>query len=154
MKIKTFLLLGLLLAVASCTKSSSYSSTIDFSNNQWQKKDPQLFDFTIEDDSKLYDMVFSISHVYDYQFASIPLSFTWIKPDGTTETIPLDFKIKDKNGKDLGECAGDICDLNYPLKENVKLQKGKHQIKVSHSFQFDYLPNIINIGFKVIKLNK
>ena len=152
MKIKILLLFGLLVLVASCNTSSVYKKDYEFDKNQWQKSDAKTFDFTIDDDAKLYDITFSLSHVFDYQFASIPLSFKWIKPDGTSDVISIDLKMKDENGKELGECAIDVCDLKHIIDSKVKLQKGKHQIIVSHTFDYDYLPNIIHIGLEVIKL--
>lgn len=149
MKIKSFLLVGLLLIVASCNQSSIYSKNYDFPSNQWHKNNTNEFAFTIENDTQLYDITFSLSHVYGYQFNSLPLSFKWVKPDGTTETIPVDFKIKDEKGNELGDCSGDICDLHYVLASKVKLTKGGHKIFAMHSFQFEYIPNIIHIGMDV-----
>ncbi len=151
MRIKYFFLASLFLIIVSCNNSSVYNEGHEFPKNQWQKKDPKTFDFTIEDDALLYDVNFLLSYVYDYQFASAPLSFKWTKPDGTSEVIPVDFKFKDENGKELGDCAGDICDLKHTLISKTLLQKGEHQITVSHSFHFDYLPNIIHIGLDVSK---
>lgn len=148
MKLK-IILLGLLFAMVSCNTNSIYSNSESFTNNQWQKSSAQVFGFNVEDDTKLYDITFLLSHVYDYQFASAPLSFEWIKPDGTSEIIPLEFKFKDENGKELGDCSGDICDVNQVLLSKTKLPKGENKIVVTHAFEFDYLPNIIQIGLDV-----
>lgn len=149
MKPKQLLLIGLLLIVASCTNSSIYSEDKNFPDNQWHKNNASTFEFNIDDDTKPYDVIFSLSHVYGYQFDSIPLSFKWVQPDGTSETIPLDLKIKDEKGNELGDCVGDICDLQHPLFSQKKFTKGKHRIIASHSFEYDYLPNIIHIGINV-----
>lgn len=149
MKLKSLLLVGLLLIVASCNQSSIFSKDYDFPGNQWHKNNTNEFTFTVEDDAPLYDITFSLSHVYDFQFDSLPLSFKWVKPDGTTEIIPLDLKIKDEKGNQLADCSGDICDLQYVLASKVKLAKGKHRIFATHSFQYDYIPNIIHIGLDV-----
>lgn len=151
MKIKYFLIAGLFLMMISCGNSSVYNEGHDFPKNQWPKKSTNSFVFTIDDEASLYDVTFNLSHVYDYQFASAPLLFKWIKPDGSSENIRVDFKFKDKNGKELGDCAGDICDLKHTLTSQTKLLKGEHQITVTHSFNFDYLPNIIHIGLDVSK---
>lgn len=151
MKIKYFLLASLFLMMTSCNNSSVYNEGYDFPKNQWEKKSSNTFVFTIDDDASLYDVTFILSHVYDYQFPSAPLSFKWSKPDGTSEIIPVDFKFKDENGKELGDCSGDICDLKHLLASKAKLLKGEHQITVTHSFHFDYLPNIIHIGLDVSK---
>lgn len=151
MKIKYFFLASLFFIMTSCNNSSVYNEGHDFPKNQWLKKNSNSFVFTIDDDASLYDVTFNLSHVYDYQFASAPLSFKWTKPDGSSEVIPVDFKFKDENGKELGDCAGDICDLKHTLASKAKLLKGEHQITITHSFHFDYLPNIIHIGLDVSK---
>lgn len=148
MKLK-IILLGLLFTMVSCNTNSIYNQSESFTNNQWPKSSSNAFVFNVEDDTKLYDITFSLSHVYDYQFKSAPLSFKWIKPDGTSEIIPLEFQFKDENGKELGDCSGDICDVTHLLLSKTKLPKGENQIIVMHSFQFDYLPNIIQIGIDV-----
>lgn len=151
MKLQPLIIFVLLLFTVSCNNSSVYNESHDFENNQWKKNDPKTFEFTLDQDNQAYDIVFKLSHVYGYQFESVPLTFRWIQPDGTVKEIPVDFRMKDKSGQELGDCSGDICDLSYQLSGNVVLPKGKHQIVAAHSFQFDYLPNIIHIALDVSK---
>ncbi len=150
MKKNIFTLFGLFFLIVSCNKSEVYSKFDDgFPENRWQEKDAKTYDFTIDDDSKLYNITFRFSHVYDYQFNSIPVNFTIVNPNGETEKKQIDLKIKDASGKELAECSGDFCDLNYKLEENSKLLKGNYKIIVSHSFEGPYLPNVLGVGLKV-----
>lgn len=153
MKTKALLLLGLIWLVSSCDNGSIFKRKLSFSKNQWPKTSTNAFIVEITDDSKNYDVTFLLWHVYDYQFDTIPLSFTWIKPDGSKEVIPVSLAIKDKNGKELGECAGDICDLKKVILSDVQLPKGTNEIIVQHTFNHDYLPNIIQIGMDVSTTN-
>lgn len=118
-------------------------------NQRWQASDKKIYEFDIEDENQLYNIVFQFSHVYGYQFASIPLMVYIESPDGKTEELKIDVPIKDDSGKDLAECAGDVCDLKYRIKEKTKLQKGIHKVTISHSFEGPYLPNVIGIGLNV-----
>lgn len=148
MKTKTLLLLSLFTILISC-KQSEYNKFVDFGEeNRWQKSDVKTFEFDLTDDSQ-YNLIFRFSHVYDYQFASVPINFSIEKPNGEKENFSINLAIKDSNGKELGECAGDVCDLNYKIKEKTKLLKGKYKVMVSHSFEGSYLPNVIGIGLKV-----
>lgn len=148
------------LTLVSCSKHNEYSEFVDFgTENRWQKSDVKTFEFDISDakvfdvdvtdDNQLYTMTFLFSHVYDYQFASIPINFTIENPAGETENFSVDLAIKDSNGEELAECAGDICDLNYTIKEKTKLQKGIYKVTISHSFEGPYLPNVLGIGLNV-----
>ena len=150
MKTKTLLLLSLFTILISCSKQNQFSQFDTFGEeNRWQKSDAKTFEFDITDDAQLYNLVFRFSHVYGYQFASIPLNVVIESPDGKKEELKIDVSIKDDSGKDLGECAGDICDLNYKIEEKIKLQKGNYKITFSHSFEGPYLPNVIGIGLNV-----
>ena len=155
MKTKIVLLLSFFTILVSCSKQGNFNQFETFGDeNRWQKSDVKTFEFDITDDSQLYNLTFRFSHVYDYQFATVPLNFTIENPVGEKINHNIDFAIKDDNGKELGECAGDVCDLNYKIEENVKLQKGKYKVTFSHSFNGPYLPNVIGIGLKVDSVKK
>lgn len=149
MKTKSLLLLSLFTILISCSKKNGYNEFVTFGEeNRWQKLDVKTFEFDLTDEAQ-YNLTFRFSHVYDYQFASVPINFSIEKPNGEKENFSIDVAIKDSDGKDLGECAGDVCDLNYKIKEKTKLIKGKYTVTISHSFSGPYLPNVIGIGLKV-----
>jgi len=151
MKTKITFLCFLLLSLMSCLKDGGlYRNFQDFpENHQWKKSDAKSFDFTIDNDTQLYDITFKFSHVYDYQFNSVPIDFVMENPDGTKEKFSIDLKIKDPSGKQLADCSGDVCDLSYTLKEGVALSKGTYKITTSNSFKGSYLPNVIGVGLEV-----
>ena len=149
MKTKTILLLSLFTVLISCSKQNGYNEFVTFGEeNRWKKPDVKTFEFDLTNDAQ-YNLTFRFSHVYDYQFASVPINFNIEKPNGEKENFSIDIAVKDSDGKELGECAGDVCDLNYKFKEKTKLIKGKYKVAISHSFNGPYLPNVIGIGLKV-----
>ncbi|MEO5775880.1 MAG: hypothetical protein ABIQ27_03185 [Flavobacterium sp.] len=150
MKTKLLFLLSLFTVLISCSEQSQFNQFVDFgAENRWQKPDVKTFEFDVTDDSHLYNLIFKFSHVYDYQFDTVPINFTIENPAGEKENFSVDLMIKDSAGKELAECAGDVCDLKYSIKEKTKLQKGKYKVTISHSFEGPYLPNVIGIGLNV-----
>lgn len=151
MKTKNLLTIALFFILISCNSSSTFSQFDKMGeDNHWGKSDIKTYEFEIKEDSKFYNVVFEFSHVYDYQFATVPIQFVIESPDGKKETLAIDLAIKDANGKEIGECAGDVCDLDYQIKEKTKLANGTYKIKISHNFKgAPYLPNVIGIGLKV-----
>ncbi|MGL2965212.1 hypothetical protein [Flavobacterium sp. XGLA_31] len=151
MKSKLLVLLFFFSLFLSCSQQGHYSVFDTFGeDNRWNQTDTKTFDFEITDESKPYDITFKFSHVYDYQFASVPLTFVIESPNGQKETLPVDLKIKDASGKQLADCSGDVCDLVYPIKKKTKLTKGIYKITVSHRFKgAPFLPNVIGIGLNV-----
>jgi len=155
MKKNIFVLFGLFFVVISCNKLEVYNQFDDgFAENRWQATDVKTYNFTIDDDTKLYNLTFRFSHIYDYQFNSIPINFTIVNPKGETQNKEIDLQIKDASGKEMGECSGDFCDLKYKLEEMMKLEKGNYKVIVSHSFEGPYLPNVLGVGLKVEKVKK
>lgn len=150
MKPKILLLLLVITISISCSKQSQFSQFVEFgTENRWQKTDAKTFEFEITDETTLYNLTFKFSHVFDYQFATVPIHFTIENPAGEKENLSVDLAIKDSSGKELSECAGDVCDLKYQIKEKTQLQKGKYKVTFSHSFEGPYLPNVIGIGLNV-----
>jgi gliding motility-associated lipoprotein GldH len=150
MRAKALIFLVTLTLLFSCNETKIFSKFDgDFPNNRWEKTNQKAYSFSINDEAKLYDIVFRFSHVYDYQFASVPITIQITDPTGKKEKLEIDLKIKDDSGKQLAECAGDICDLKFKIKEAVKLSKGNYTIAISHTFNGPYLPNVLGIGLNV-----
>ena len=150
MKAKITLLFAALTLFVSCDKSKLFSEFNTFGeSNRWQKTDVEVYEFAVEDDSQQYDLTFRFSHVYDYQFDSVPINFTIEKPNGEKENFSIDLAIKDSSGKEIAECAGDVCDLKFKIKEKIKLEKGNYKVTISQNFNGPYLPNVIGIGLDV-----
>lgn len=157
MKAKIILLLFTTTVLFSCSEKGIYNKFIEFpENHRWFKSDKKTFNFTIADDTKLYDVVFKFSHVYDYQFDSVPIRIDITNPSGESEFHTIDFNIKDSSGKPLADCSGDVCDMTMKIIEKSKLTKGMYKIEIYHDFKNSYLPNVIGIGLEVdsIKDNK
>lgn len=148
MQARTLILLCFF-TLTSCSKHQFSEFDYFDEDNRWQQTDAKTFEFEIPDDSKSYNVIFRFSHIYDYQFASIPINFNIENPNGTNENFTINLAIKDAQGRQLADCSGDDCDLNYTLKQNAKLTKGKYKVTISHKFPVPYLPNLIGIGLYV-----
>ena len=154
MKTKLLLILFTLFGLTSCNKNSVYSTFYkNNENNRWLKSDAKTFEFAIDDESQLYDIIFNFSHVYDYQFSTVPINFVIENATGNKENFTIDLMIKNKSGKQIADCSGDICDLKLKIKEKYKLEKGNYKVIISTSFKGDYLPNVIGVGLEIKKSN-
>jgi gliding motility-associated lipoprotein GldH len=151
MTLKTPLLFLTLILFTSCNDKTVFSDdTSDFTANQWMKNDVKTFTFSNET-TQNFNLSVNISHVYDYQFDKIPLGVGITNPEGATDVVFFDLILKDNQGKDLGDCLGDICDLQQIFKKNYTLGKGKYTFTVFHKFEHPYVPNISNLGITVEK---
>lgn len=150
MKISKVIALLFLIVLASCNGNKVYDQfETDFDDNRWPKTDIRTYDFEITQGATNYNMALHFSHVYGYQFPSVPLTVTIENPDKTITTKNINLEITDENGKDRGDCAGDICDLYTNVFENQPLPVGKYKVTISHQFQGEFLPNILGLGIEV-----
>ena len=141
---KKFVFLLPLLLLFSCNKTTLFTKTLDdFSDNRWQKSDVKVFDFDIKKDVEGADIKLTFSHTFDPQYEKVPLELTIEHPDGTKDNMFLNFQLKDGSGDLMSDCAGDICDLEMSLKEDMKMPAGKYRVKIENKFDGEYLPNVL-----------
>ncbi|NHN27555.1 gliding motility lipoprotein GldH [Flavobacterium jejuense] len=150
MKFK-YCLLGVFCIFLSCDKNRIYKEfDSNLENNRWNSNDSKEFSFVMKKE-EIVDVILHLGHIYDFQFASIPLQMAITYPDGHTELIPINLKLKNEEGKDLADCSGDICDLYYTVKNKVPLEKGNYLIVITNKFNGAYLPNILGVGIQINK---
>lgn len=144
---KKVLLLFLVFTAISCKKTTVVREVQnDFSDKQWQATDVRKFEFKIKKDIELADISLMLSHVYEPQYTSVPVSVTIESPGGAKENFYMNLQLKDEEGNDLSECAGDVCDLYTSIKQGIKLTKGDYKITVENKFAYAYLANVLALG--------
>jgi gliding motility-associated lipoprotein GldH len=148
MKAKIIAMLAILFTLNSCDKSKVYSGfDKDFPDNRWMKSDVRIYNFSIEEKGR-YVIDFDFSHIYDYQFETVPITTDLLFPAGIHAFNKVNLQIK-SDGKEVGDCSGDYCDLSATIYPAHTYEPGKYSLKVSHRFQGEYLPNVLGIGITV-----
>ena len=138
------------LTLVSCRETILYHENAkDFKDHRWMASDVKSFEFELEREINAGDIVIALSHVHDPQFTSIPIDAVITHPTGKKESIAVTLELKDKEGNDLSECLGDVCDLYTPLKDNVQMSKGKYRVDLYNRFPNIYLPNAVSVGISV-----
>lgn len=149
MKLYKQIVLLAFFVLLSCDKLAVYQKMdAEFEHNRWFKNDSKIHSINIEEESS-FTLFFDFSHVYNFQFSEIPIQFKIEYPDGTLSVEKIKLAIKDENGKDKGECMGDVCDLRQAVFTDKILKKGNYTISVSHQFNGEYLPNVIGVGLRM-----
>lgn len=151
MKIKLVIFLFATLAFVSCNERKVYSEmNKNFPENRWQKSDAKEFEFTIDQEARNYNVDVHFAYLSDFQVNPVPLSITIIHPDLSEEKREVNIVVKDKDGKETGDCGGDYCDNREVIFENKALAKGVYKVKIQHVFNGAYLPNVNGVGIEVI----
>lgn len=151
MKYYFFLIFGLCVFCFSCDRSTVFKTDFkSFKSNRWFVEDELLFEVEMEKEGE-YNVVLFLSHVYGIDCDELPIILKIIDPNGDKIEQKVGVKLKNKKGTDLGECLGDICDLEVVLKKKVKFFKGKYFFKIKNDYIRNYLPNVIGVGMGVKK---
>ncbi|CAM4300403.1 gliding motility lipoprotein GldH family protein [Flavobacterium terrigena] len=141
---KAAVLLFVMLTTLSCDKKQVYR---DFENEiesqRWAEKDVKTHTFKILEAGKNYNIFIEISHVINSEMSEFPVNFEISKPDGSIEKEEVLVNFKNT------ECLGDVCDVKFLVKDNVRLNKGKYTVKFSPKSKFGFVPNIIGVGLSV-----
>ncbi|MFD2907989.1 hypothetical protein ACFSX9_04500 [Flavobacterium ardleyense] len=133
-----------------CNTNEIYNSfDRDFEDNRWAITNERVSEYTNTNRDAKVLLKLHFGHIYGYQFESIPLEVVIISPSGKTEIIPVDLKLKDAAGKELGDCSGDICDVYFQIKPNFKPEIGKYTFRIKNNFNGPYLPNVLGIGISI-----
>lgn len=145
------LLLLLILAFlsSSCNKNTLYSGMHrNLSDNRWIEGKGEIFEFTVEEDIQA-SIIVKFSHVYEPQYNKVPITVNIKRPDGQEEILNAEMVLKDASGKDISDCLGDICDLDYTVSENYSFTKGAYTITVTNRIDGLYLPNVLAVGLEI-----
>ena len=147
---KNYLLLVLIIFLSACSKEEpGVFKKNDFENNRWYKTQSLNLIYNNEE-PKSIDLDFSLGYVYGSQFAEIPLEVYITNPLHQIDKIPVIIYLFDKNRNELGNCLGDLCDINQKILQNYNFSEpGKYKIQVLNTFSYEFLPNVNSIELKI-----
>ena len=95
-------------------------------------------------------MALGWTNLSDFVINPVPITVKILHPDNSEETKKINIVVKDKDGKETGDCGGDYCDIRESIFKNEALEKGNYKITIQQNFDGPYLPNVNGIGIEVI----
>jgi gliding motility-associated lipoprotein GldH len=151
-KIVVFGFAALMLLLVSCDPARVYEQNIDIPNSNWQIENAPVFEFEIQDTTKVYDIYFNVRYNLQYDFYNLYLRHQLVAPDSSEVSSKLhEIMLMDsKTGKPLGKGSSDTFDLQALALTDVKFNKaGKYSLKLTQYMRRDPLPHILAIGIRV-----
>lgn len=152
----TMLLMLMILAFASCKKTSTiYSKYYYFEKEEWSSKDTAKFRVDIIDTLSLCDVNLKIRHGELYPYSNLYVFLTTVYPDKSQKTDTIECILANSKGEWYGSGLGDMYDITLPIKKNVRFAKsGVYQFYFVQAMRQDPLPNISEFGFEIIRVSK
>lgn len=118
-----------------------------FPTYSWQHGQEILFTPTIEDISKSYELALGVRHLYGFPLDKITVTIKTISPSGKESTKDYELAIKDSENNYISKCAGDICDLETIVENNIKYEEpGKYKYLITHTVQANKIPGVMELG--------
>jgi gliding motility-associated lipoprotein GldH len=136
----------------SCNRGIFYEKHIDNERITWNRFDTKVFTFDITNVSATYDFYIAIRHHSEVPFNQVTLEFTMYTPSGGTRTIEHKIRLRDREGKLLGNGMGDLWDVEYPARMDFQFtEPGPCRVEISSTMSQADLPGIMQVGLIVKK---
>ncbi|MDH5608602.1 MAG: gliding motility lipoprotein GldH [Cyclobacteriaceae bacterium] len=135
----------------SCNTRQVYSEYRDVETS-WDRNDPIIFSFAIDDISQPYQLVAEFRN--DQEFTYYNLYFNFILSGESGDTLINELKevilFEPKTGKPLGSGLGDVFDNVLVLTDEVRLpEAGAYQVSIQQQMRDVNLEGIHRVGFWV-----
>jgi gliding motility-associated lipoprotein GldH len=143
------------LALSSCTSRKVFSEYHKFSNFTWNRFELITFDVPIEDEESLYEIAVAVRHIPQFPYGNLDINMTINSPDGEMRSGDFSLKLKDKNGKWLGDGMGDLYDIEIPVHKGMKFSgKGLSRIEIENKMDKYEIRGIMEVGLVVRKVKE
>lgn len=141
-----------LILLMGCDDSRVFEENVDFEQRIWIVNQKPSFEFTVEDTTRSYNVLFNVRHAVSYPFSR--LFFKYALKDSSTvikNEMTSAFLFDKNNGAPQGNSGlGDIYDLRVPLLTDFKFpKKGKYSVTLEQFMRTDSLPGVLAVGVRV-----
>jgi gliding motility-associated lipoprotein GldH len=136
--------------LAGCGGSKIYEKHYKMENLSWNRFRILQFEMEIDDNSKNYDIILALRHIPEIPYETIEVGCTIVTPSGETRYLEHEVRIRDKDGKLLGDGMGDLWDLEVPLRRSFQFdEKGSAMIELRNRMVKLETLGIIEVGLIV-----
>lgn len=129
-----------------------YEEYKKFENLSWNRFNIVTFDVPVEDIPTGYDLYLTIRHIPEFTPGKMDINFTYTMPSGDMRSTDKELRFSDNDGNKKSECLGDLCDIEFLLREGLRIQQpGVLKVEIENKHTKLELPGILEVGLKVKK---
>ncbi|MFO7869547.1 MAG: hypothetical protein R6U95_09650 [Bacteroidales bacterium] len=148
-------LIGLSFSINSCTEvmNTVYSENVKIEKHRMPKDAEYTFEFENNESTQLYDVVIMFRHVDGFQFNRVVFNFSHSSQKADSLDFTLGLPIVNSKGEYVGDGSGDIWDVEHTVISKKALPQGTNVFKLKNEMDshYEYIPNVMSVGLKVIK---
>jgi gliding motility-associated lipoprotein GldH len=117
--------------LTSCSNKAVVEDYRSLKHAEWNQDTILVFEFSIPDPKKLYDLSFTVRNEGHYGYSNLYLFVTIAPPSGKELKDTVELTLAEPSGKWLGSGLGDLYDRKYPYKKTIFFPEiGKYTISV------------------------
>lgn len=141
-----------LLFLASCSEKKVFEKFEKFDNNEWPMNKTVSFDVTIDDTSSFYDISIPVRHIDNFPYDGLLIVMTINTPAGEMRSKKYKLKLRDDEGKFIGDVAGDIWDTNVSIIKKTKFNSiGLYKFTIENNMPITPTLCVMEIGLRIDK---
>jgi len=148
---KIVALLLSMLAIFSCAHNEVFFEYHSFTNSEWNRNEPAVFNVIIADNSQPYDVSIELRNDNSYPFSNIWLFIDYKMPNGSVRADTIGAELADVYGKWYGKGMS-LYNLSITYEKMVLFpDTGTYTYSISQGMRENTLKGISDIGLKVSK---
>jgi len=148
---KLLVFASMIMGIVSCSHKEIFFEYHSFTNAEWNRDDPVVFDVKIEDNSQPYDVSVELRNDDTYPFSNIWLFVDYKMPNGNSRTDTIGADLADIYGKWYGKGLS-LYNLSIPYETTILFpDTGTYIYSIRQGMRENPLKGISDIGLKVSK---
>lgn len=152
MKKQILPVLILILVSTACDPSKIYEKHLDNERIIWSRFDVKTFSVEITDIKASYDFYIAVRHHTEVPLKELDIRLVIFTPDGETRITEETVRVRDDNGKPLGDGMGDLWDLEQLIRKDFYFNTpGTCRVEISSAMSQADLPGIMQVGLIIRK---
>ena len=151
MQKKLLICISIFLGTVSCSHKEIFFNYHSFTDAEWYRDIPAVFNVTIDDNSQPYDITVELRNNVNYPFSNIWLFVDYKTPDRNSRIDTISADLADAYGKWCGKGLS-LYNLTIPYKTSVLFpDTGTYIYSIRQGMRENPLKGISDIGLKVSK---
>jgi gliding motility-associated lipoprotein GldH len=136
----------------SCDTNRVVDQYLPVDGQEWFYADVKVVEVPIVDTVASYKLFINLRHGGNYEWQNLYLRMHIASPSGDTATQMVSVPLADAAGRWLGSGLGDIVELQWPYKEQIKfLEQGTYVFRLEQHMRLNPLRAVYDVGLRVEK---
>lgn len=140
------------LILTSCDKARVFEQNQQIKDYKWDYNDPHTFVVEIKDTNQHYNLYVNVRHSFQFDWRNAWVKITTTFPDGKSFDKRVNLVLSEPDGRWLGDCLGDNCDMQVLIQQNAIFPKpGKYTFKIAQDMRVNPLTLVKSVGMRIEK---